>query len=152
MTSGPVDAALPSSSGRGAGSGPRIRRCSGPAAAVAAAAATLVVVVVVDPGEAGHYPTCPLLYTTGLFCPGCGTLRALHALAHLDIADAVGLNVLTVAAVPLLAWSWWTWLRRRWSDLPRRSLASPWRLWSLVVVVLAFSVLRNLPGTSFLAP
>jgi len=40
---------------------------------------SLLVIVVVsgcvlflrDPATAGFYPTCPLYYTTGLYCPGC---------------------------------------------------------------------------------
>ena len=36
----------------------------------------------VDPNVAGHYPTCPILAVTGWYCPGCGTLRAVHALAQ----------------------------------------------------------------------
>src|SRR5690606_29528852 len=49
------------------------------AVTVAGAAATLVVATV-SPEEPGHYPTCPFLALTGAWCPGCGSLRALHAL------------------------------------------------------------------------
>ena len=42
----------------------------------------------VDPNQPGHYPTDPFLAITGLYCPGCGTLRALHALARGDLLTA----------------------------------------------------------------
>lgn len=121
-------------------------------AAAGAAAAVLLVVGSVDPNEPGHYPTCPFLQVTGWACPGCGTLRALHALVHLDPLRAVSLNLLTVCAVPLLAALWWGWLRRQWAGRPKMRLAPPWRLWTLLAVVVAFWVLRNLPVTDVLAP
>jgi hypothetical protein len=120
---------------------------------VAAAAATVLLVVAsVDPNEPGQYPTCPFLQLSGLACPGCGTLRALHALVHLDLRAAASLNVLTVCAVPVLAAVWGRWLRRQWAGRLKTQLAPPWRLWALLAVVVAFWVLRNLPVTSALAP
>lgn len=129
----------------------RFRRCVAPAAVAVAAGALLAVVGTVDPGIPGRYPTCPFLSVTGLFCPGCGTLRALHAMAHLDV-QAVSLNALTVAAAPVLACIWWQWARRNWAGAPRPGLAPAWRIRALLAVVLAFWVLRNLGATAFLAP
>jgi len=44
------------------------------------------------------------------------------------------------------------WLRRRGWDRPRTWLAPPWVIWALLVVVLAYWVLRNVPAFSWLAP
>ena len=66
--------------------------------------AGLAVVFFRDPGRAGSYPSCPSLALTGLYCPGCGTLRALHLLLHGDFAGAVGMNVLMVVSIPFLAY------------------------------------------------
>jgi len=112
----------------------------------------LTLVGSVDPGVPGRYPTCPFLFATGLLCPGCGTLRALYALVHLDVVQAVSANVLTVLAVPLLAWMWWRWAGQLWAGRSRQQLAPPWRIQALLVVILAFWVLRNVPAASFLAP
>jgi len=132
--------------------GRRLRRLAGPAAAVAAAAAVVGYVGAVDPNQPGHYPTCPFLFLTGLYCPGCGALRTLHALAHLDVAGALSLNVLVVAALPLLAAMWGAWVIRAWTGRPMRWLAPASWLWAGVGLVLTFWVLRNLPAFSFLAP
>jgi hypothetical protein len=106
----------------------------------------------VDPNEPGHYPTCPFLSVTGWFCPGCGSLRALHALAHGDLRTALARNPLMVLTVPMLM-AWWTaWLVREVRRRPRRWAAPAWTIWGLLVLVLAFSVARNLPGAAFLAP
>jgi hypothetical protein len=123
-----------------------------PAAVAAGAAAVVAYVGSVDPNETGHYPTCPFLWATGLFCPGCGALRTIHALAHLDVPTALSLNVLVVGFVPLLALWFGRWSYRRWTGRPRRWLAPTWSLWGLLALVVSFWVLRNLPGLEVLAP
>lgn len=138
---------LPTSAGSVAG-----RRTAAPAVAATVVGATAWVAAV-DPDRPGHYPVCPFHALTGLWCPGCGSLRAVHALTHGDLTAAVHRNVLLVAALPLVAYAWVDWLR---STGGRRSGA---RLrvrtgqgYALVGLILAFGVLRNLPEFSFLAP
>jgi hypothetical protein len=118
----------------------------------AVTAAVVAYVGVVDPNHPGHYPTCPFLALTGLYCPGCGSLRAIHALAHGHLGEAFGLNVLTVLAVPLLVAAWARWARRVLRGRPRMTVAPAWVLWGLLAVELGFWVLRNVPGFEFLAP
>ena len=123
-----------------------------PAAVGAAAVAGAVTVALVDPNEAGHYPTCPFLAVTGLFCPGCGTLRAVHALTRGDLATAVDLNVLTVVLLPLLVVAWVGWLALRLGRRPAPLPVPSWLGVAVAVAVPAFWVLRNLPPGSALAP
>ncbi len=123
-----------------------------PVATAVAALAAVAMIAVVDPGEPGHYPSCPLLATTGLYCPGCGSLRAVHALAHGDVVGAWGRNPLTALAVPLLAVLWVRWLARSGYGRPARQLPSVALVWTVAAVIVAFGVARNLPGASWLAP
>jgi Protein of unknown function (DUF2752) len=119
------------------------------------AVATLVsagYVAAVDPNGAGHYPTCPFLAITGWYCPGCGALRAVHALAHLDLVTAVARNPFAVVATGYLVVSWVLWLQRSATGRPRRWLAPPWVLYSVLGAILAYGVLRNLPGWTWLSP
>ncbi|MFF5265505.1 DUF2752 domain-containing protein [Actinomadura viridis] len=123
-----------------------------PAGVIVAAAAVVTFVALVDPNEQGHYPTCPFLALTGYQCPGCGSLRTLHALAHGQLADAVALNVFTVAMVPLLAFFWLRWTAARARGRPARTRAGDPRLiWLLFAVVMLFWLVRNLPFGAFLA-
>ena len=123
-----------------------------PAGVAAAAVAGVVTVALVDPDVAGTYPPCPFLALTGLWCPGCGTLRAVHAIAHGDVVAAVDLNVLTVALLPVLVVAWIGWLAFRLGRRPHIPRVPPWASTTIAVAVPAFWVLRNLPFAAALAP
>ncbi|MES9609171.1 MULTISPECIES: DUF2752 domain-containing protein [Actinomadura] len=114
--------------------------------------AAVLYVAAVDPNEAGHYPTCPFLALTGFQCPGCGSMRTVHALAHGHLQEAFGLNVLTVAMLPVLAFFWLRWARARALDRPvRTKVAHPALIWALFAAILLFWLIRNLPVGSALA-
>lgn len=116
-------------------------------------AAGLALVAVVDPNEPGHYPTCPLLAFTGLYCPGCGTMRALHDLAHGDLAGAMARNPLAVLALPVLAWAWVRWVRGRCGTGTTGLTSVPaWMPWAAAGLVVLFGLARNLPGMTLLSP
>ncbi|MEU8249055.1 DUF2752 domain-containing protein [Nonomuraea sp. NPDC048916] len=131
----------------------RLRSVLAPLGVAAATGAVFAVVGAIDPNEPGNYPTCPFLWVTGLYCPGCGTLRTIHALAHLDPVAALGLNPLAMVMIPFLVFWWGRWLVRGWQGRPRKTtLAHPAWLWVFLGVVLVYWVVRNLPFGAFLAP
>jgi hypothetical protein len=98
-----------------------------------------------DPVRTSVYPPCPFHWLTGLNCPGCGSIRALHQLAHGHFAAAFGCNPLTVLMLPVVAY---LGVSRR--DTP----INPILAWVLVGTVVVFGVLRNIPTYPFtlLAP
>jgi hypothetical protein len=108
---------------------------------------------VVDPNQPGHYPICPVLALTGFYCTGCGTLRAVNALTHLDLVTAWSMNPLVLVLAPFAVGSWVAWVLRAGSGRPRRWLAPPWAVGAVVLLMLAFTVGRNVPGLAqWLAP
>lgn len=123
-----------------------------PLAVLAAAIAVLAYVGAVDPERPGHYPGCPFLLVTGWFCPGCGSLRALHALAHGDLSTAVARNPLAVCAAGVLPWVWLQWLRHGRSSRLTPTVVPASVVWGVVAAVSLFGVLRNLPALTVLAP
>jgi len=129
-----------------------VTRTAAPAAVLAATAAAVGVVAVVDPNEPGHYPACPFLSLTGWYCPGCGSLRAVHALAHADVGEAVARNPLAVACLPLLLAVFVLWTRRRLSGRPRTWAAPAAWINALLALVIVFWVLRNVAPFAWLAP
>jgi len=98
-----------------------------------------------DPGRVRIFPVCPFHQLTGLWCPGCGTTRALHQLLHGNLTTAFRLNPLAILMLPLVSY------------LVTRGDAStlkPTWIWVLLGVVVAFGVFRNISAYPFtlLAP
>ena len=65
-----------------------------------------VILFLFEPTSSKLYPSCPFRLLTGLFCPGCGTLRALHQLLHGHLMTAIDFNPLAIIALPFLAYSY----------------------------------------------
>lgn len=94
---------------------PRSRRLVAPLAVGALALCATAYVGLVDPNEPGHYPLCPTKALTGLDCPGCGGLRATHALVTGDVVGALDHNAFVVLVlIPLAVAAWVAWLVRSW--------------------------------------
>ncbi|MFE9627579.1 DUF2752 domain-containing protein [Streptomyces sp. NPDC006527] len=127
-------------------------RLAVPAGILAAVAGAFAYVGAVDPNEPGHYPVCPMLRYTGLYCPGCGGLRSAHAFVHGDFTAALHDNALAVAAYLGFAVLWTVWVVRAARGRPPRLDPRPVHLWSLGVLLLVFTVVRNLPFGGWLRP
>jgi hypothetical protein len=122
----------------------------------AAATGVALLLARIDPNTPGSpLPPCPLRALTGLYCPGCGSTRCLHALVHGDVTQALAMNPLLVVVAPVLVLM----------ALRAGDLLPTWRPWESVLAVarqprawlwllLAYGVLRNLPWMPFawLAP
>jgi len=107
-----------------------------------------------DPHESGSWGLCPWFLLTGSYCPGCGGLRAVNDLTRGDLAAAASSNLAFVATIPLIAWLWLRAFLQRWTG-EQRPLPRPVLVTGLTVAVLlvtAFTVARNLPAGSWLAP
>ena len=130
----------------------RLRRLRAPLVVGAGALLASAYVGLVDPNVSGHYPLCPTKAFTGLDCPGCGGLRAVHSLVHGDVTGALDHNAFVVLVVlPGAVLLWARWLRRAWrGEVPTTPadvrVPSPVLLWSLVAVTVAFTVVRNISG------
>lgn len=93
------------------------------------------------PAEYHFYPVCPFYRCTGLLCPGCGVTRALAALLHGHVHDALQLNAFFVWIVlpAVLVYVIAALLRGRWIRLSMPAVVA------LAVALAAFTVARNLP-------
>ncbi|MFH8622210.1 DUF2752 domain-containing protein [Streptomyces vietnamensis] len=129
-----------------------VRRLSVPVGILAGVAAAFAYVGTVDPNEPGHYPVCPLLRFTGLYCPGCGGLRSAHAVAHGDLPTALGSNALAVVGYGIFAVVMVVWLIRAVRGVPMRLAVSPVWWWGIGAVLALFTLVRNLPFGAALAP
>lgn len=107
-------------------------------------------------GPDGWLPACAFHTLTGLNCPCCGMTRATVAALHGHLGNAFRLNPLGMLLLPpamlglgleLIGWV-------RGKPLPWRMHLGTRTGWCLLVTVITFGVLRNLPWWPFtlLAP
>lgn len=130
----------------------RGRRLWWPAVTATAATGFVLVAHLLDPNESGNYPTCPWLALTGTFCPGCGTLRATHALSEGNVIEALQRNPLTVAAFVVMILGFARWTRRQWRGEQRMTAAPAWLLYGMFWLIIAFWIARNIPDWTWLSP
>ena len=124
-----------------------IVRAAAPPAVIALA---VTVLLLFPPAQYSFYPQCPIYELLHLQCPGCGTTRALAALLHGHLAEAMRLNALVTLPLPLAAAHgiacYHRFLQRkaiRWPQLP------PAAIYAALTLASVFTVIRNLPLWSF---
>lgn len=91
------------------------------------------ILFVFNPADVDWMGRCPFYALTGLKCPGCGTLRAIHHLLHLRFAEAWQLNPLMIGLLPVVLVS------HSFASLRKSVSVSTAVMWS----VLVYWVLRN---------
>ncbi|MEU9183482.1 DUF2752 domain-containing protein [Streptomyces sp. NPDC048484] len=128
------------------------RRLVVPGGILAAVVGAFAYVGSVDPNEPGHYPACPLLRYTGVYCPGCGGLRSAYAVVHGDLGTALGANAVAVLGYLVFAVVWTVWVVRSVRGRPVRVDPGPPLLWTTGALLLVFTVVRNLPFGGWLHP
>jgi len=120
---------------------------------LAAATGAAAYIALVDPDEPGHYPTCPFLALTGYYCPGCGSLRMIHALTRGHLAEGFGRNPLAFVTLAFLGYLWIRWTVAASRGRPLRSrILQPSAIIAFAVVIIVYWVVRNLSFAHVLAP
>jgi len=114
-------------------------------------AALIVIYCLFNPLKAGFFPRCPFNVLTGLYCPGCGSQRAFHALLHGRVLQAAGYNLLAVLLLPFVLYSAIAFAGNHLWRLGLRQdvFYKPWFAKAVLGLVVAFWVLRNLPVPCF---
>ena len=107
-----------------------------------------------DPHQHGTWGVCPTYALFGVYCPGCGGLRAVNDLSDLRFGAAASSNLLFIASLPLIVycfarWAHGRWTGERWQPSQRAANLSGVFL-GLVMVV--FTILRNTTAGAWLAP
>lgn len=130
----------------------RAARLRTPTVVLAGTAAALTYIGSVSPYASGNYPVCPLYAVTGLYCPGCGSLRSLHSLANADLMAAFARNPIMPPLMLILAVVFVRWAFLRWRGKPLTWNPPTWLPVAIGVGVIVYGVARNIPGLPWLAP
>lgn len=113
------------------------------AAVLAVLAAAMAVLFFFDPARGGFYPRCMFHTLTGLQCPGCGSLRALHALLHGQVRRAIAFNPLLFVGAFFGAY---LLLRKRLKPTGPDPMANRLVWWGAPIFIVLFWIVRNLPA------
>ena len=111
-------------------------------AGAAVFAALFALAATVSPEQPGHYPACPFRVITGYACPGCGSLRALHDLAHGHFIMALTHNALLVMMMPVAMAAWLRAITARTGTTARPR----WLGYAAIAMLAVWTVVRNLPA------
>jgi len=101
------------------------------------------------------FPKCPFYATTGIYCPGCGSQRALHDLLHLNFKAVIGHNILFLLGVLIVLYQIIIsllsfYFKKNYNNLLYHKTTPI----VILIIVLFFWILRNISSYPFnlLAP
>jgi Protein of unknown function (DUF2752) len=78
--------------------------------------ALLIFIWSIDYKTQGDFTLCLVKNITGKNCPGCGVLRGISAVMHLDLKSAYDLNNMNIVVIPLLTYLFTRyWMSNRFS-------------------------------------
>lgn len=129
--------------------GVRLRRQVGAVACGCALAGAGLLVAFNDPSAPdSRFPSCGFHAVTGLWCPGCGLTRATHHLLTGDPAAALSSNLFTPFVLLAIVAAWFTWAASAFGRTVRNPFMRipVWGSTLLIVLVVVYGVVRNLPG------
>ncbi|PWV67932.1 uncharacterized protein DUF2752 [Nocardia neocaledoniensis] len=129
------------------------RRLAPPLITAGLGIGTLALLHFRDPHVEGSYGLCPVYALFGVYCPGCGGMRAMHNLTDGRVLDSLHSNILALPLVIAFAVFVVDWaLRARRGERWRLPGLSAVTVWSFVGVLTAYTVLRNTPWGTWLTP
>jgi len=109
----------------------------------------------INPNEVNFLPECPLYFTTGIYCPGCGSQRATHQLLNFNIFGVLQQNVLFFISLIVLGYHLIvTGINSFFKKDFYNYMYHPKMPLVILAIIVVFWILRNIPYYPFnlLAP
>jgi hypothetical protein len=105
----------------------------------------LIVLYWGHPSEYWIIPPCPFHFLLGLYCPGCGTLRATHYLLHGHITTAFRYQPLAMSLLPVVIFLCG---KKLCEFYQKKTIQLPFEVfvyWGIFFIICIFFVARNIP-------
>ena len=105
--------------------------------------------------NSGLFPSCPFYYVTGLYCPGCGSQRAIHDLLHGRFIEAFSHNLLFVILIVFILSQLYYQTHKIILNRESFNLShNKYFTYTVLFTVISYWILRNIPYSPFthLAP
>jgi hypothetical protein len=108
------------------------------------------VLFVFDPAASRLFPPCLFHKLTGLYCPGCGSLRALHSLLNGNLKAALSLNPLMLLCLPFVLYAFAAQGLHYFFNIkiPTVFLKSQY-IWAIFAIIILYTIARNIPHYPF---
>ena len=108
-----------------------------------------------NPSDFSFFPKCPFHSLTGLYCPGCGSQRAMHQFLHGHFLEGLRHNVLILVLILVLGYEliFNYWFKSA-DNSTKNILHNPTTTYAILVLVILYWIFRNIPIYPFtlLAP
>ncbi len=108
-----------------------------------------------NPLQHNFFPKCPIYASTGIYCPGCGSQRAIHQILNGNIIEGFKHNFLILLLLLVIVYDVIirgsnTFFKKNFSNL----LHKPITTIGILIVVITYWILRNIEHYPFtiLAP
>ena len=101
-----------------------------------------------DPTKSNIFPPCIFYKLTGLYCPGCGTQRAVHEFLHGNFFKSFRYNPMPFLMLLLLSLFF---IFNKYKKYTKSNFTGQ-QSWFIVILIIAYFIARNLPFLPFLAP
>ncbi len=97
-----------------------------------------------NPSESNIFPKCPFYSLTGLYCPGCGSQRAVHHFLNGHVFDGIKHNYLIMLLPSVLIYDWSIILINKYFNKNIKNiLHNSKTTYAILITVLLFWILRN---------
>ena len=120
----------------------------------------LIIIIIIIPlyflyfVKIGIVIKCPIHSILHIYCPGCGLTRMIKSILELNFYQAFRYNPLLFILSPFILFliidNYINWLKSSKNSLYKRINSKVWSI--LLIIVLVYFVLRNIPMFKYLIP
>lgn len=105
----------------------------------------------IDPSTTAFFPKCPFLSLTGIYCPGCGSQRAIHHILQGHILTGIRHNYMFLLVIVVLSYQAIIFIinklgKKTYNNLLHKSKTT----YTILVLVILFWIMRNIPYFPFM--